>query len=738
MKATVFILAIICSLATMGQGIGVQQLDRYLNEEPQVFNDTIWARQNGLAFGTTADVNLYRGGSGLLKTDDDFQSDRLGIGTAPSTLFDIAGTTAGDYLRYDGEEFDIRLTTVLPTPGPVFQVYDGSGTAVSSLIIDELGSGGFTVRNISGQEVVKINGSINEGHSFFNQEYFSVGRNGVTPTYGGTLAGAMVTFNNSRFDRNANTGLNNPDNYQFVIEDEDNDGDWLGLGWTSGSTGTYQDNIGAAIVFEPVGAFSQGNLNFYQKTSTSDAVAPALAMQLTGGGVKFGGKFSEYNGAAPTNGQLLIGNTGSGTFDAATLTAGSGISITNGGGGITIASTGGATDLTFSGAASPVTLNSSTGTGVTFTAGGINTFSATGTDLTITATEVDGSITNEIQSISVSGTTTATLDLSDDASDASITGAGINVVSVVGDAITITGTEVDGSVTNELPTEGSMIDVSGTAVSVDINELTEETALLDQVSDFLPIYDGSAATNDKTSLETLKSGYYRYRDYRYEYYNEFINAPGTSQDGNGVVALNSGASATAGVLSTTGTNLVGLVQMATGSTTTGRSAVTSGSTSIALGGGSWYYEISITAITNLSALAERYALLFGFFDTYTAANQVDGVYFLYDEGGVSTGSAASANWQQVTASNSVRTFTTTATAVSTGATTLGIEINAAGTLVTYYINGVATGTTHNTNIPTGTSRVLGFGMFMIKSLGTTSRTCAVDYFAVEADYTTPK
>jgi len=42
-----------------------------------------------------------------------------------------------------------------------------------------------------------------------------------------------------------------------------------------------------------------------------------------------------------TNGQLLIGNTSGNTLTKATLTAGSGISITNGGGSITIASSGG-------------------------------------------------------------------------------------------------------------------------------------------------------------------------------------------------------------------------------------------------------------------------------------------------------------------------------------------------------------------------------------------------------------
>jgi hypothetical protein len=44
---------------------------------------------------------------------------------------------------------------------------------------------------------------------------------------------------------------------------------------------------------------------------------------------------------AYTNGQLLIGDTGTGGLDVATITAGSGISVTNGAGTITIANTGG-------------------------------------------------------------------------------------------------------------------------------------------------------------------------------------------------------------------------------------------------------------------------------------------------------------------------------------------------------------------------------------------------------------
>ena len=60
-----------------------------------------------------------------------------------------------------------------------------------------------------------------------------------------------------------------------------------------------------------------------------------------GGNVAIGNSISSYNGSAPTDGQLLIGDTASGLFDAATLTAGSNITITNAAGAITIAASGG-------------------------------------------------------------------------------------------------------------------------------------------------------------------------------------------------------------------------------------------------------------------------------------------------------------------------------------------------------------------------------------------------------------
>ena len=70
--------------------------------------------------------------------------------------------------------------------------------------------------------------------------------------------------------------------------------------------------------------------------------ASQLAMQLKADkSMRMIGKLGDYNDTAPTDGQLLIGNAAGGTFDAATLTAGSGIQIQNLGGSIQISNSGG-------------------------------------------------------------------------------------------------------------------------------------------------------------------------------------------------------------------------------------------------------------------------------------------------------------------------------------------------------------------------------------------------------------
>jgi hypothetical protein len=85
-----------------------------------------------------------------------------------------------------------------------------------------------------------------------------------------------------------------------------------------------------------VGTLSSGVSSFSAGTT---GLTPSTG---TTGAVTLGGTLSTANGGTGqtsyTNGQLLIGNTGSNTLTKATLTAGNGISITNGAGSITIAS----------------------------------------------------------------------------------------------------------------------------------------------------------------------------------------------------------------------------------------------------------------------------------------------------------------------------------------------------------------------------------------------------------------
>ena len=97
---------------------------------------------------------------------------------------------------------------------------------------------------------------------------------------------------------------------------------------------SFRDNSTSSVSHVGIGASGNDAVIFAGNSTVISA--------KNSGNVQFNaGKFSQYNGASPSDGQLLIGDNAGGVWDAATLTAGSGISITNGAGSITIAATGG-------------------------------------------------------------------------------------------------------------------------------------------------------------------------------------------------------------------------------------------------------------------------------------------------------------------------------------------------------------------------------------------------------------
>lgn len=217
-------------------------------------------------------------------------------------------------------------------------------------------------------------------------------------------------------------------------------------------------------------------------------------------------------------------------------------------------------------------------------------------------------------------------------------------------------------------------------------------------------------------------------------FSEFTSAPTTTTPG---IAVSSAGAGGAGVtlIAPTANNRCGVIRLSTGTTATGRVHVGDiTGLPIVLGNGAFTVAAEID-IQALSVAAQRYQLLIGLFDVFTTVNQVDGAYLLYDEGGVTTGSTASPNWQRVTAANSVRSITASSTAVATGWRNIRVEVNAAGTLVEYFVEGAPVGTS-TTNIPNGITRTMGFGIYLQKSIGTTAALVNADWLYMKPNFST--
>lgn len=217
------------------------------------------------------------------------------------------------------------------------------------------------------------------------------------------------------------------------------------------------------------------------------------------------------------------------------------------------------------------------------------------------------------------------------------------------------------------------------------------------------------------------------RDWGIEIIEEFNTASASLWGGS---AINAG-------LASSNDGVFGTVTMSTGTNTNGGFIYRGSGNPNQFGSSIYRFETRINIPTNSNG-TETFQCLFGFIDNVTGVNQTDGIYFLYDSQGVSTGSAASGNWQIVTTSNSVRTFTTTSTAIdNANFVNLRIDVNAAATEVKFYVNGTLVGT-HSTNIPSGASRITNNGIYIQKSAGTTARTMRADYIYLKTKFTTPR
>jgi hypothetical protein len=146
--------------------------------------------------------------------------------------------------------------------------------------------------------------------------------------------------------------------------------------------------------------------------------------------------------------------------------------------------------------------------------------------------------------------------------------------------------------------------------------------------------------------------------------------------------------------------------------------------------------ISRIWVLALSTVTDRYTILNGFSNS-TNSTMTTGACFIYDEGGVGTGTTASPNWQIITANGGVRTnFVTSVPVNITTWYSFRIESNANDSEIYYYINDILV-RTEITNIPVasiGTQPIIAIN----KNTGTTNRGIAVDYLGLKIKLNTQR
>lgn len=186
---------------------------------------------------------------------------------------------------------------------------------------------------------------------------------------------------------------------------------------------------------------------------------------ISSGTLTLGGTLAVANGgtgqASYTDGQLLIGNTTGNTLTAATLTAGSGVSITNGAGSITISATGSGGTVT--------SVDLTAGTGISVSGGPITTSGS----INVVNTAPD-----QIVSLTGAGTT-------------SITGTYPNFTITSNDAYVGTVTSVSGTGTVNGITLTGTVTSSG---SLTLGGTLSGVSLTSQVTGTLPVTNGGTGT----------------------------------------------------------------------------------------------------------------------------------------------------------------------------------------------------------------------------------------------------
>ncbi len=252
--------------------------------------------------------------------------------SAVATLLSIQNTPIGTVTPVAGNFSSIGATT----PGTaLFTTLDSTG---NTLLASGAGSG-LTVGTATGTFALTSNalsvttgGSLSGANSISNSGVYTQSGTSANTFTGTTTFSSSSTYAALFTGGNVGVGDTTPA-YLFTV----GNGDLFGV------------NSSGAIV-AAAGLTSSGTITFSDVTdggnagiihSSSTGVLSSSVINLAGGANEVtGGLHPSFGGTgqtvAPTDGQLLIGNSSTSNFTLSTLTAGSNFSVTNGNGSITV------------------------------------------------------------------------------------------------------------------------------------------------------------------------------------------------------------------------------------------------------------------------------------------------------------------------------------------------------------------------------------------------------------------
>ena len=296
-----------------------------------------WTSLSGISVGTATNLAGGAAGSVPYQTASGATS-FLAIGTAAQVLQVNSGATAPEWVSSTGTGNVVRATSptlVTPTLGvatvtsvnkvaftapatsATLTLADGSTLATSGAYSLTFTTTGATNLTLPTSGTVATTGNTVSSLSF--------GTTGLTPN---SATSGAVTVAGTLSPANGGTGVAN--NALNTLTFTGN----YSLGFTlTGNTSVTLPNSGTLATLSGTETLTGKTINGSNNTITNVSLSSGVTGTLPIGNGGTG------NTATPTNGQLLIGN-GSG-FSIATLTAGSGITVTNSSGGITIAASGG-------------------------------------------------------------------------------------------------------------------------------------------------------------------------------------------------------------------------------------------------------------------------------------------------------------------------------------------------------------------------------------------------------------